>query len=176
MIAYSLVGTNDLKRAIAFFEALFAEVRGTVYARAKAQDAGFGLETELAELDGATVSAAAAAGEALEALQKALVALSRALEAEAEDGPTWRHHAGPAGCRTPPRSGPVASREGERGAARGRRSSGGSPGTARSACPRGSAGSTRASGRSRDRGGVRPRASRSPRRSPRDEVGRIAAR
>ena len=25
MIAYSLVGTNDLKRAIAFFEALFAE-------------------------------------------------------------------------------------------------------------------------------------------------------
>ena len=34
------------------FEALLAEVRGTVYARAKAQDAGYGLETELAEPDG----------------------------------------------------------------------------------------------------------------------------
>ena len=32
------------------------EVRGTVYARAKAQDAGYGLETELAEPDGALVS------------------------------------------------------------------------------------------------------------------------
>ena len=37
------------------------EVRGTVYARAKAQEAGYGLETELAEPDGALVSAAAAA-------------------------------------------------------------------------------------------------------------------
>ena len=42
-------------------EALLAEVRGTVYARAKAQEAGYGLETELAEPDGALVSAAAAA-------------------------------------------------------------------------------------------------------------------
>ena len=41
-------------------EALLGEVRGTVYARAKAQDAGYGLETELAEPDGALVSAAAA--------------------------------------------------------------------------------------------------------------------
>ena len=32
------------------------EVRGTVYARAKAQEAGYGLETELAEPDGALVS------------------------------------------------------------------------------------------------------------------------
>ncbi len=30
MIAYSLVGTNDLPRAIAFFEALFAEFKATV--------------------------------------------------------------------------------------------------------------------------------------------------
>ena len=36
-------------------EALLAEVRGTVYARAKAQEAGYGLETELAEPDGALV-------------------------------------------------------------------------------------------------------------------------
>ena len=42
-------------------EALLAEVRGTVYARAKAQEAGYGLETELAEPDGALVSSAAAA-------------------------------------------------------------------------------------------------------------------
>ena len=42
-------------------EALLAEVRGTVYARAKAQEAGYGLETELAEPDGALVSHAAAA-------------------------------------------------------------------------------------------------------------------
>ena len=42
-------------------EALLAEVRGMVYARAKAQEAGYGLETELAEPDGALVAAAAAA-------------------------------------------------------------------------------------------------------------------
>src|SRR5206468_1106292 len=34
-------------------EALLYEVRGTVYARSKAQEAGYGLETELAEPDGA---------------------------------------------------------------------------------------------------------------------------
>jgi ATP-dependent DNA helicase DinG len=37
-------------------EALLAEVRGTVYARSRAQDAGYGLETELAEPDGALVA------------------------------------------------------------------------------------------------------------------------
>src|SRR5438046_1595379 len=56
-------------------EALLAEVRGTVYARARAQEAGYGLETELAEADGALVSAAAVAAEALESLQKPLAAL-----------------------------------------------------------------------------------------------------
>ena len=70
-------------------EALLGEVRGTVYARAKAQDAGYGLETELAEPDGALVSAAAAALEGLEALQKPLAALSRRLEAVLEDAPDW---------------------------------------------------------------------------------------
>src|SRR6478672_8015909 len=70
-------------------EALLAEVRGTVYARAKAQEAGYGLETELAEADGALVSAAAAATEILEALQKPLAALARRLEAVLEDGPVW---------------------------------------------------------------------------------------
>ena len=70
-------------------EALLAEVRGTVYARAKAQEAGYGLETELAEPDGALVSAAAAAAEVLEALQKPLAALARRLEAVIEDAPDW---------------------------------------------------------------------------------------
>src|SRR5207253_37574 len=70
-------------------EELLAEVRGTVYARAKAQEAGYGLETELAEPDGALVSRAAAAAEVLEALQKPLAALSRRLEAVLEDAPDW---------------------------------------------------------------------------------------
>src|SRR5207342_2586091 len=70
-------------------EALLAQVRGTVYARAKAQEAGYGLETELAELDGALVEASAAALVALEALQKPLAALGRRLEAVLEDAPDW---------------------------------------------------------------------------------------
>jgi ATP-dependent DNA helicase DinG len=70
-------------------EALLGEVRGVVYARAKAQDAGYGLETELAEPDGALVAASARAMEALEALLKPLSALSRRLEAVLEDAPDW---------------------------------------------------------------------------------------
>ena len=70
-------------------EALLAEVRGTVYARSKAQEAGYGLETELAEPDGALVSAAAGAAEVLESLAKPLAALARRLEAVLEDAPDW---------------------------------------------------------------------------------------
>jgi ATP-dependent DNA helicase DinG len=70
-------------------EALLAEVRGTVYARSRAQDAGYGLETELAEPDGALVAKAAAALEALESLQKPLAVLARRLEAVLEDAPDW---------------------------------------------------------------------------------------
>jgi ATP-dependent DNA helicase DinG len=70
-------------------EALLAEVRGTVYARAKAQDAGYGLETELADPDGALVDRAAGALEALEGLHKPLSVLSRRLEAVLEDAPDW---------------------------------------------------------------------------------------
>ncbi|MDQ3483534.1 MAG: ATP-dependent DNA helicase, partial [Pseudomonadota bacterium] len=70
-------------------EALLAEVRGMVYARSRAQDAGYGLETELAEPDGALVAKAAAALESLEALQKPLAVLSRRLEAVLEDAPDW---------------------------------------------------------------------------------------
>ena len=70
-------------------ERLLHEVRGTVYARSKAQEAGYGLETELAEPDGGLVSAAAGALEAFEALAKPLAALSRRLEAILEDAPDW---------------------------------------------------------------------------------------
>src|SRR5690242_7444951 len=70
-------------------EALLAEVRGTVYARSKAQEAGYGLETELAEPDGALVSASAAAAEVLDGLGKPLAALARRLEAVLEDAPDW---------------------------------------------------------------------------------------
>jgi len=70
-------------------EALLGEVRGTVYARAKAQEAGYGLETELAEPDGPLVSKAASAAEVLETLQKPLAALSRRLESVLEDAPDW---------------------------------------------------------------------------------------
>src|SRR5688572_18627815 len=68
-------------------EALLAEVRGTVYARAKAQEAGYGLETELAEPDANLIAAAAGAMEALEALQRPLAALGRRLEAVLEAAP-----------------------------------------------------------------------------------------
>jgi ATP-dependent DNA helicase DinG len=70
-------------------EALLSEVRGMVYARAKAQEAGYGLETELAEPDGALVSAAASATEVLESLAKPLAALARRLEAVLDDAPDW---------------------------------------------------------------------------------------
>jgi ATP-dependent DNA helicase DinG len=70
-------------------ERLLHEARGTVYARAKAQEAGYGLETELADPDGALIDAAAAAMEALEALAKPLAALARRLEAILEDAPDW---------------------------------------------------------------------------------------
>ncbi len=70
-------------------ETLLSEVRGTVYARADAQDAGYGLETELAEPDGRLVEAAAEAMAAFEALAKPLAALGRRLEAILEDAPDW---------------------------------------------------------------------------------------
>ena len=70
-------------------ERLLGEVRGTVYARAKAQEAGYGLETELAEPDSTLIAAAAGAMEALDSLARPLTALSRRLEAVLEDSPDW---------------------------------------------------------------------------------------
>ncbi|MDB5712680.1 MAG: ATP-dependent helicase, partial [Sphingomonadales bacterium] len=78
-------------------EALLGAIRGTVYARAEAEDAGYGLETEAAELDGPLVEAAAAGAAALDALLRPLVSLGRRLEAVLEDGPDWLD--GPARAR-----------------------------------------------------------------------------
>ncbi|MFD1105219.1 ATP-dependent DNA helicase [Sphingobium olei] len=95
--AQALPADEWLKRVVAGepfgpLEALLAAVRGTVYARAAdagEADAGYGLETELAEPDGALVEAAQEAALALDALIKPLVRLARRLEAVIEDAPDW---------------------------------------------------------------------------------------
>ncbi|GHH18869.1 DNA helicase [Sphingomonas glacialis] len=71
-------------------ETLLAAVRGLTYARAEAEgDAGYALETELAEPDPGLVEAAGPAAHALDALVRPLVALGRRLEAVLEEGPDW---------------------------------------------------------------------------------------
>lgn len=80
-------------------EELLAATRALVFARDESggQDAGYGLETEAAQLDGAFVEVAGAAQEALEALRQPLVRLGLRLEALIEDGPDWLD--GPARAR-----------------------------------------------------------------------------
>ncbi len=78
-------------------ERLLAAVRATVYARARAADAGYGLETEAAELDGPLIEAASHAIEALEALVRPLTQLRQRLDAVLEDAPDWLD--GPARAR-----------------------------------------------------------------------------
>lgn len=78
-------------------ERLLAAVRGLVYARDTNGDAGYGLETELAEPDPALVEAAGPAGEALDALVRPMVRLGRRLEAVLADAPDWMD--GPARAR-----------------------------------------------------------------------------
>ena len=72
-------------------ERLLWAVRGFVYARdeSKSAEAGYGLETEIADLDGPTVEAINGAIEALEMLQRPLVVLGRRLEAILADPPDW---------------------------------------------------------------------------------------
>ena len=70
-------------------EALLAEVRGTVYARAKAQEAGYGLETELAEPDGNLSRPPRRRWRRLRRCSRPLAALGRRLEAVLEDAPDW---------------------------------------------------------------------------------------
>lgn len=80
-------------------EHLLSAVRSTVLARdtGASADAGYGLETELAEPDGALVSAAADAAMAIDALLLPLAKLARRLEAVLEDAPDWMD--GPARAR-----------------------------------------------------------------------------
>lgn len=80
-------------------ETLLAATRALVFARDESggQDAGYGLETEAAHLDGPYVEIAGAAQEALEALRQPLVRLGLRLESLIEDGPDWLD--GPARAR-----------------------------------------------------------------------------
>ncbi len=95
--AQALPADDWLKRIVAGepfgpIETLLATVRGTVYTRAGDNgeaDAGYGLETELAEPDGALVEAAQEAALALDALLRPLTRLAKRLEAVIEDAPDW---------------------------------------------------------------------------------------
>lgn len=80
-------------------EALLTAVRSTVYARDAAADsgqadAGYGLETEIAEPDGPLVAAAGAAAQALDALGRALAKLGERLRFILDDPPDWLDNAG----------------------------------------------------------------------------------
>ena len=72
-------------------EALLGAVRGLAYARAEERgtDAGYGLETELAEPSPELIEAAAPAAQALDALVRPMVALGKRLEAVLTEGPDW---------------------------------------------------------------------------------------
>ena len=71
-------------------EALLAAVRGLAFARAEqVGDAGYGLETELAEPPPELIEAAGPAAHALDALLRPLVALGRRLEAVLAEAPDW---------------------------------------------------------------------------------------
>jgi ATP-dependent DNA helicase DinG len=72
-------------------EALLGHVRALAYARDEsgAQDAGYGIETEVASLPGALIEAAQAAGTVLAAIRGPLMKLGQRLEAVLEDAPDW---------------------------------------------------------------------------------------
>jgi len=71
-------------------EKLLSAARGMVYARAAQDgDAGYGLETELAEPLPALIEAAATAAQGLEALLRPMMTLGQRLEAVLAEGPDW---------------------------------------------------------------------------------------
>lgn len=72
-------------------EALLAAVRAVTYARDEsgAADAGYGIETEAAGLEGNFVELAQAAAQALAAIRVPLIKLGVRLEAMLEDAPDW---------------------------------------------------------------------------------------
>ncbi len=85
----SWLGRLAEKLPLGPIERLLGAVRDTVYARAAAQDAGYGLETEAAELDGALIEACAGATAALEGLMRPLARLRQRLEAVLATPPDW---------------------------------------------------------------------------------------
>ena len=72
-------------------EALLAATRALVHARDESggQEAGYGLETEVAGLDGGFIAIAGEAQDALEALRQPLVRLGARLDAILGDPPDW---------------------------------------------------------------------------------------
>jgi ATP-dependent DNA helicase DinG len=80
------IGEGDPFGAI---EALLGAVRAQVYARAEAEDAGYGLETEAAGLDGNLITAVEPAVKALEAILRPLIIIGQRLEALIEEAPDW---------------------------------------------------------------------------------------
>ncbi|OYW46544.1 MAG: helicase [Sphingomonadales bacterium 12-68-11] len=72
-------------------EALLAAVRATTYARDESggQEAGYGIETEAAQLEGNFVELAQQAAGALAAIRQPLIRLGLRLEALLEDPPDW---------------------------------------------------------------------------------------
>lgn len=80
-------------------EQLLAAVRGLAYARDTdgSGEAGYGIETELAEPDAALIDAAGPAAAALERLMRPMIALGRRLEAVLDEAPDWMD--GPARAR-----------------------------------------------------------------------------
>jgi len=71
-------------------EALLSAVRSVTYARDEnGQEAGYGLETEAAQLEGPFVEVAQQAASALAAIRQPLMQLSARLEALMEDAPDW---------------------------------------------------------------------------------------
>lgn len=77
-------------------EELFAGVRATVYARDESggQEAGYGLETEAAQLDGDFIERAGAAQAALAELRSPLIRLGVRLDALIAEPPDWLDGAG----------------------------------------------------------------------------------
>lgn len=72
-------------------EALLGAVRGLTYARCDdaSGEAGYGIETELAEPDAALIDATVPAAAALERLLRPMMALGRRLEAVLDEVPDW---------------------------------------------------------------------------------------
>jgi ATP-dependent DNA helicase DinG len=72
-------------------EALLAAVRAVTYARDESggQEAGYGIETEAAQLDGNFVELAQQAATALAEIRRPLIKLGVRLEALVEDAPDW---------------------------------------------------------------------------------------